>query len=164
MKIRHQIESDQVGNFGVDSSRVLPYRDRLCVLMDSEIPEEILKEPHYSPYTVHPGGTMMYKNLKVYFWWNGIKGDIRRCVAQCLTCQQVKAEHQVSVGKLQSLLVLEWKWDQITMDFVVGLPRTQDGFDAIWVIMDRLTKSAHFFYQYSLLSSEINSLSFIWMR
>nr|CAD1842657.1 unnamed protein product [Ananas comosus var. bracteatus] len=86
----------------------------------------------------------MYKDLKAHFWWNGIKRDIGRYVAQCLTCQQVKAEHQVPADKLQNLPVPEWKWEQNTMDFVVGLPRAHGGFDAIWVIVDRLIKSAYF--------------------
>ena len=73
-----------------------------------------------------------------------MKRDITEFVAKCLVCQQVKAEHRTPSGTLQPLPILEWKWEHITMDFVVGLPRTRAGFDAIWVIVDRLTKSAHF--------------------
>ena len=73
-----------------------------------------------------------------------MKADITRFVAQCLTCQVVKAEHQRPVGLLQPLPIPEWKWEHIAMDFVVGLPKTTRGNDAIWVIVDRLTKSAHF--------------------
>lgn len=73
-----------------------------------------------------------------------MKSDIARFVAECLTCQQVKAEHQRPGGLLQSNLVPEWKWENITMDFVIGFPRTLKGLDTIWVIIDRLTKSAHF--------------------
>ncbi|KAA3483601.1 DNA/RNA polymerases superfamily protein [Gossypium australe] len=62
----------------------------------------------------------------------------------CLVCQQVKAEHQVPFGLLQPILILEWKWDRITMDFVTGLPLTPRQKDAIWVVVDRLTKSTHF--------------------
>src|SRR5262249_1617813 len=65
-------------------------------------------------------------------------------VSKCLVCQQVKAEHQRPVGLMQRLDIPVWKWDEITMDFVVGLPKTQRGHDAIWVVVDRLTKSAHF--------------------
>ncbi|CAL8155924.1 unnamed protein product [Prunus armeniaca] len=86
----------------------------------------------------------MYLDLKRNFWWNGMKRDIEKFVARCLTCQQVKAEHQKPSGSLQPLPVAEWKWDHITMDFVTGLPRSPKGRDAIWVIVDRLTKSAHF--------------------
>ena len=73
-----------------------------------------------------------------------MKEDVARFVAKCLTCQQVKAEHQRPGGQLQSMEIPEWKWDEITMDFIVGLPKTTAGYDSIWVIVDRLTKSAHF--------------------
>ena len=86
----------------------------------------------------------MYKDLKMYYWWPGIKTDVVRHVEQCLTCQQVKAKHQRPAGNLQPLDVPQWKWENITMDFVVGLPKTKEGHDTIWVIVDRLTKSAHF--------------------
>ena len=73
-----------------------------------------------------------------------MKKDIADYVLRCLICQQVKAEHQRPAGTLQNLEIPEWKWDMITMDFVVGLPRTVKGYDSIWVIVDRLTKSAYF--------------------
>ena len=73
-----------------------------------------------------------------------MKKDVVEFVYRCLICQQVKAEHQRPAGLLQSLPIPQWKWEKITMDFVVGLPRCQSGYDAIWVIVDRLTKSAHF--------------------
>ncbi|KAL0462737.1 UNVERIFIED_CONTAM: Transposon Tf2-11 polyprotein [Sesamum latifolium] len=78
--------------------------------------------------------------------------DVAEFVAKCLTCQQVKAEHQAPAGKLHPLSIPEWKWEKITMDFVIGLPRTFRKHDAVWVIVDRLTKSAHFLpiYQNSL--------------
>jgi hypothetical protein len=86
----------------------------------------------------------MYQDLKNEFWWQGMKHDIVEYVAQCPTCQQVKAEHQRPAGPLQPLNAPEWKWDQIAMDFVVGLPKTLNGHDAIWIVIDRLTESAHF--------------------
>ena len=73
-----------------------------------------------------------------------MKRDIAAYVASCLVCQQVKAEHQHPAGMMQPLPIPEWKWDHITMDFIVGLSRTTSGKDAIWVIVDRLTKTAHF--------------------
>nr|GEW27832.1 putative nucleotidyltransferase, ribonuclease H [Tanacetum cinerariifolium] len=84
------------------------------------------------------------RDLKQNFWWNGMKQDVARFVAKCLTCQQVKIEHQHASGLLQPLDIPTWKWDQISMDFVIGLPRTFKKNDAIWVVVDRLTKSAHF--------------------
>jgi IS30 family transposase len=73
-----------------------------------------------------------------------MKRDIAEYVALCDTCQRVKAEHQRPAGLLQPLQVLEWKWEDIAMDFIVSLLRTQSGYDSIWLIVDRLTKVAHF--------------------
>ena len=73
-----------------------------------------------------------------------MKRDIVDFVAQCPNCQQVKYEHQRPGGTLQRMLIPEWKWERIAMDFVVGLPKTMGKYDSIWVIVDRLTNSAHF--------------------
>ena len=86
----------------------------------------------------------MYQDLKTTYWWNGMKRDIAQYVSECAVCQQVKAEHQRPGGPLQPLEIPQWKWDHITMDFVVALPRTRSGHDSIWVIVDRLTKCSHF--------------------
>ena len=73
-----------------------------------------------------------------------MKKDVALFVLRCLTCQQVKAEYQKPASLLQPLLITEWKWEHITMDFVTGLPRSLRGHDAVWVIVDRLTKFAYF--------------------
>ena len=73
-----------------------------------------------------------------------MKRDVAAHVALCDICQRVKAEHQRPAGLLQPLQISVWKWEEISMDFIVGLPRTQAGYDSIWVIVDRLTKVAHF--------------------
>ncbi|KAJ0954851.1 putative nucleotidyltransferase, Ribonuclease H [Helianthus annuus] len=86
----------------------------------------------------------MYHDLKVMYWWPNMKALIATYVSKCLTCARVKAEHQKPSGLLQQPEIPKWKWEQIAMDFVTGLPRTQAGNDTIWVIVDRLTKSAHF--------------------
>ncbi|KAL5739012.1 hypothetical protein ACOSQ2_028192 [Xanthoceras sorbifolium] len=93
---------------------------------------------------MHPGSTKMYRDLKTQYWWSGMKKDVIEFVNKCITCQQVKAEHQVPSGLLQPIAIPEWKWDRITMDFVTGFPLTRSKHDAVWVIVDRLTKSAHF--------------------
>nr|GEX44755.1 retrotransposon protein, putative, Ty3-gypsy subclass [Tanacetum cinerariifolium] len=90
------------------------------------------------------GSTKMYRDLKQHFWWNGIKQDIATYVGRCLICQQVKIVNQRASGLFQPLDIPVWKWDEISMDFVTGLPRTQKKNDAIWVVVDRLNKSAHF--------------------
>ena len=86
----------------------------------------------------------MYRDLRHQFWWNDMKREVVKFVSRCLIFQQVKAEHQRSAGLLQPLPILEWKWENIAMDFVTALPRSPKGHNAIWVIVDRLTKSAHF--------------------
>ncbi|GJS94968.1 putative reverse transcriptase domain-containing protein [Tanacetum coccineum] len=86
----------------------------------------------------------MYQDLKKLYWWPNMKADIATYVSKCLTCAKVKAEHQKPLGLLQQPEIPKWKWEKITMDFVSGLPRTPSGYDTIWVIVDRLTKSAHF--------------------
>jgi hypothetical protein len=86
----------------------------------------------------------MYKDLKTQYWWYVMKRDIVEYVSLCDTYQGVKAEHQRLAGLLQTLKIPEWKWEEIRMDFIVGLPRTQATYDSIWVIVDRLTKVAHF--------------------
>jgi len=108
------------------------------------IREMILREAHDSAYSIHLGSTKMYLDLKEKYWWYGLKRDVAEYVAICDTCQRVKAEHQWPAGLLQPMKIPEWKWEEVGMDFIVGLPRTQSGYDSIWVIVDRLTKVAHF--------------------
>jgi hypothetical protein len=86
----------------------------------------------------------MYHDLKQHYWWTKMKIEIARYVARCDTCRRVKAMHMKTAGPLQSLPIPTWKWEDISMDFIVGLPRTAKGYDSIWVIIDRLTKIAHF--------------------
>ena len=88
---------------------------------------------------MHPDSTKMYQTIKENYWWSGIKKDITDFVSRCLVCQQVRAKHQKPFGTLHPLPILKWKWEHITMDFVIGLPRTQADYDAIWMIMDQLT-------------------------
>ncbi|GJT65064.1 putative reverse transcriptase domain-containing protein [Tanacetum coccineum] len=104
----------------------------------------IMHESHKSKYSIHPGSDKMYQDMKQLYWWPNMKADIATYVSKCLTCAKVKAEHQKPSGLLQQPEIPVWKWERITMDFIVGLPRTPSGYDSIWVIVDRLTKSAHF--------------------
>ncbi|GJT45980.1 reverse transcriptase domain-containing protein [Tanacetum coccineum] len=104
----------------------------------------IMHESHKSKYSIHPGSDKMYHDMKMLYWWPNMKADIATYVSQCLTCAKVKAEHQRPSGLLVQPDIPEWKWEKITMDFITKLPKTTAGFDSIWVIVDRLTKSAHF--------------------
>ncbi|GJU42948.1 putative reverse transcriptase domain-containing protein [Tanacetum coccineum] len=104
----------------------------------------IMHESYKSKYFIHPGSEKMYQDMKKLYWWPNMKADVTTYVSKCLTCARVKAEHQRPSGLLVQPEIPEWKWDNITMDFITKLPKSSQGFDTIWVIVDRLTKSAHF--------------------
>ncbi|GJY72633.1 reverse transcriptase domain-containing protein [Tanacetum coccineum] len=104
----------------------------------------IMHESHKSKYSIHPSSDKMYQDLKKLYWWPNMKAIIVEYVGKCLTCSRVKAECQKPSGLLIQPEIPTWKWERITMDFITKLPRTSNGHDTIWVIVDRLTKSAHF--------------------
>ncbi|GKC96857.1 putative reverse transcriptase domain-containing protein [Tanacetum coccineum] len=104
----------------------------------------IMHESHKSKYSIHPGSDKMYQDMKRLYWWPNMKANIATYVSKCLTCAKVKAEHQRPSGLLVQPEIPQWKWDNITMDFVTKLPKSSQGYDTIWVIVDRLTKSAIF--------------------
>nr|GEY79178.1 putative reverse transcriptase domain-containing protein [Tanacetum cinerariifolium] len=103
-----------------------------------------MNEAHSTRYSIHPGSNKMYYDLRGLSWWPEIKKDIAMYASKCLTCSKVKAEHQKQSGLLQQPEIPKWKWENITMDFITKLPTTRSKHDSIWVIVDRLTKSAHF--------------------
>nr|GEY78283.1 reverse transcriptase domain-containing protein [Tanacetum cinerariifolium] len=104
----------------------------------------IMHESHKSKYSIHPGSEKMYQDMKKLYWWPNMKANIATYVGKCLKCAKVKTKHQRPLGLLVQPTVPEWKWDNITMDFITKLPKSRQGFDTIWMIVDRLTKSAHF--------------------
>ena len=122
----------------------LYYRDQVCVPNDDELKKSILEEAHSGSFAMHPGSTKIYQDLKTSYWWSRMKRDVSKFVTKFMVCQKVKAEHQVPLGLLQPIRMLEWKWDRITMDFVVGLPLTGRKHDPVSVVVDRLMKSSHF--------------------
>ena len=145
VSIRDRVQSG-TGDEGwtVHTDGSLRYGGHVVVPQLTDLSEEILKEFHCSRFSVHLGGMKMYQDLRRQYYMSGMKRHVGDFVRRCLTCQQVKAEHQKPTGLLQPLEVAEWKWEHVTMDFVTHLPRTQQKHDAVWVIVDRLTKSAHF--------------------
>nr|GEZ97900.1 putative reverse transcriptase domain-containing protein [Tanacetum cinerariifolium] len=104
----------------------------------------IMPESHKLKYSIHPGSDKMYQDLKKLCWWPNIKAEIATYVSKCLTCARVKAECQKLSGLLVQPVILVWKWENITMDFVIKFSKTSSGQDAVWVIVNRLTKSSHF--------------------
>ncbi|KAL0539581.1 hypothetical protein IC582_023797 [Cucumis melo] len=137
-------EAGQAVEFSLSSDGGLLFERRLCVPSDSAVKTELLSEAHSSPFSMHPGSTKMYQDLKRVYWWRNMKREVAEFVSKCLVCQQVKAPRQKPAGLLQPLSIPEWKWENVSMDFITGLPRTLRGFTVIWVVVDRLTKSAHF--------------------
>ncbi|KAL0537553.1 hypothetical protein IC582_026532 [Cucumis melo] len=131
-------------DFSISSDDGLTFEGRLCVPEDSAVKTELLTEAHSSSFTMHPGSIKMYQDLRCVYWWRNMKREVADFVSRCLVCQQVKAPRPRPAGLLQPLTVPGWKWESVSMDFITGLPRTLKGYTIIWVIVDRLTKSAHF--------------------
>jgi hypothetical protein len=130
--------------FRQDSKGVLWFEDRLVVPKNPELRHKILDEAHLSKFSMHPSSNKMYHDLRSLYWWTRMKREIAKYVSECDTCQRIKASHLKVAGTLQPLPIPSWKWEDICMDFVVGLPNTSRHHDSIWVIVDRLTKTAHF--------------------
>ncbi|KAL0541114.1 hypothetical protein IC582_021151 [Cucumis melo] len=141
---RRMVETGQGEDFSISADDGLMFEERLCVPEDSAVKTELLTEAHSSPFTMHPGSTKMYQDLRSVNWWRGMKREVADFVSRCLVCQQVKAPRQHPAGLLQPLSVPGWKWESVSMDFITGLPKTLKGYTVIWVVVDRLTKSAHF--------------------
>jgi hypothetical protein len=142
---RRMREGDpRVACFREDTEETLWFKERLVVPKREALKTKILDEAHTSSYSIHPRSTKMYHDLRQQFWWMRMKRETTRYVSKCDTCQKVKADYMKSGGLLQRLSIPEWKWDDISMDFIMGLPLTACKFDSIWVIVDRLSKSVHF--------------------
>ena len=144
VKIARTVQSGNSAEFRFDGEGILRLGKRLCVPDDSSLKADILREAHNARYSVHPEATKMYQDLRRVYWWPAMKREVAQFVSACEVCQRVKLEHQKPAGMLNPLPIPEWKWENIAMDFVVGLSVASNRLDSIWVIVDRLTKSAHF--------------------
>jgi hypothetical protein len=120
------------------------YKGRIYVVKKSKFKERVLRTVHDSPLVEHQGFLKTYRQIRGRFAWKGLKEDAMHYVRECTTCQQNKVEHTHPAGLLQPLPILAYKWESISMDFITDLPKVQ-GKDGIFVIVDRLTKFAHFF-------------------
>lgn len=129
--IKERVEAGKATCFRIDEDGVLWFQNRLVVPKVPELRQQILDEAHLSRYSIHLGSNKMYQDLKQRFWWTKMKIEIARYVAKCDICQRVKAVHLKSVGPLQPLPISTWKWEDISMDFIVGLPKTSRGYDSI---------------------------------
>jgi hypothetical protein len=144
IKRRMQEGDLKVTCFHKDAEGTIWFKERLMVPKKEALKKKILDEAHTSRYSIHPRSTKMYHNLRQQFWWTRMKREAARYVFDCDTCRKVKADYMKPGGLLQPLSIPEWKLDDISMDFIVGLPLTAHKFDSIWVIVDRHSRSAHF--------------------
>jgi hypothetical protein len=128
----------------VDHKGILWFNERIVIPKGHQLRKQILNEAHMSKFSMHPGSTKMYQDLRQNFWWARMKREIARYVSEYDICQRVKASYIKVAGVLQPLPIPSWKWEDISMDFIVGLPNTSQRHDSIWVIVDRLTKTAIF--------------------
>ncbi|KAL4011098.1 hypothetical protein IC575_028145 [Cucumis melo] len=145
-QLSHRLVETRKGeDFSISFDGGLTFERRLCVPEDSAVKTELLTEAHSSPFTMHSRSTKMYQDLRCFYWWRNMKREVADFVSRCLVCQQVKTPRQRAAGLLQPLSVPGWKWESVSMDFITGLLRTLKGYTVIWVVVDRLTKSAHLF-------------------
>ena len=139
--------------YSISTNDLLIYRGRIYIPEVGELRNLVLSEAHKAPYLAHPGVKKMNADLKQQYYWPGMKRDMADFVARCLECQRVKAEHQHPAGLLQSHSVPGWKWDTISIDFIVGLPLSARQHDSIMVVVEKLTKIAHFILVRSLYNA-----------
>ena len=104
----------------------------------------VMDEIHQAPYSCHPGYQKTIATARKQYFWPRMKNDMDEYISRCMKCQPVKVEHQHPAGLLQPLLVPEWKWKVISMDFITGLSMTWRQHDSIMVVVDKLTKASHF--------------------
>ncbi|XP_070039488.1 uncharacterized protein [Nicotiana tomentosiformis] len=142
-----------------------PSRVLACVVSWSSLYERIRERQHDDPRFLVLKDMVQHSDakevsigddgdLRQHYLWRRMKKDIVEYVARCLTCQQVKCERQRLGGLIQRLEIPKWKWERVTIDFVVGIPQTLKKFDVVLVIIDRLTKSVHFILVVTTYSSE----------
>jgi hypothetical protein len=132
----------KVACFHEDAEGTLWFKERLVVPRKEALKKKILDEAHTSRYSIHLGSTKMYHDLRQQFWWTRMKCEAARYISECDTCRKVKANYMKPRGLLQPLSIPTWKWDDISIDFIMGLPMMACKFDS--VIVDQLFKSAHF--------------------
>ncbi|GKE51305.1 putative reverse transcriptase domain-containing protein [Tanacetum coccineum] len=152
--LSHNLENDDIGGIirkDIPKEKLEPCADGTLYLNGrswlpcyGDLRSVIMHESHKSKYSIHLGSEKMYQDMKKLYWWPNMKANIATYVSKCLTCAKVKAKHQRTSGLLVQPAMPEWKRDNITMDFITKLLKSSQGFDIIWVIIDRLTKSAHF--------------------
>jgi hypothetical protein len=131
-------------SYTLGTDGLLLYKNRVYVPNVQELKLAILKDMHNVAYARHPRYQKTMAAVKGHYFWSGLKKEIAKYITKCMECQKVKAEHRHPAGLLQPLPIPEWKWGVVTMDFITGLPRTSKQHDSIMVVVEKLTKVAHF--------------------
>jgi hypothetical protein len=143
-KLQQGILQQKLEEYELKEDGILMFRHRVYVPDSPELKNIILKELHNVPYVGHPGYQKTIATVKKQYYWPGMKKEVVDFIARCLECQKVKVEHRHPAGLLQPFPIPEWKWEVITMDFITKLPRSSKQHDSIMVVVDKLTKAAHF--------------------
>jgi hypothetical protein len=128
----------------LEDDGLLLYKNRVYIPNVQELKLAILKEMHNMTFFGHPGYQKTVEAVKSHYFWPNMKREITKYIARCMECHKAKAEHRHPAGLLQPLLIPEWKWEVVTMDFITGLPETRKQHDSIMVAVDKLTKASHF--------------------
>eukprot|EP00253_Pinus_taeda_P035992 PITA_35992 len=144
LQIQQSAREDSQQEYKLDNAGLIYFKQRLYVPNQIRIKNLIMDEFHVSHYAGHPGYQKMITAIRKEYFWPGMKKSIVEYLARCLECQQIKAEHQHPTGLLQPLPIPKWKWEIISMDFITGLPRTKKNNNSIMVVVDKLSKAAHF--------------------
>jgi hypothetical protein len=143
-KLQQGILQQKIEDYKLGNDEILMYRGTIYVPNSQELKNMIFREMHNVPYAGHPGYQKTIAVVKRQYYWPGMKKEVVEYIAKCLECQKVKVEHRHPAGLLHPLPIPEWKWEVVTMDFITKLPRTNKQHDSIMVVVDKLTKAAHF--------------------
>ena len=129
----------------MEGDEILTYKNRIYIPNVADLRMIVMDEIHQAPYSGHPGYQKTIATTRKKYFWTGMTKYIIDYISKCMKCQQMKVEHQHPVGLLQPLLILEWKWEVISMDFITGFPMTMRQHDSIMVVVDKLTKESHLY-------------------
>jgi hypothetical protein len=143
-KLQQYILQQKIDNFELKEDEIILYIGKIYVPNSQELKSLILKYMNNVPYARHPSYHNTIKFVKSQHYWPGMKIEVVDFIAKCLEFQKVKAKQRHPVGLRQPLPIPMWKWEVVTMDFITKLPKTTKQHDSIMVVVDKLTKGAHF--------------------
>ena len=143
LKLHELQQHDQLPPAFSLQNGLLLYHSYMYIPRDSPLVEKVLHEFHSTPQGGHAETLKTYKRVVEQFYWKGIKQSVEKFVVACVTCQQTKYMTTKTPGLLQPLLILTMQWMEISMNFIVSFP-SYHRYMAIFVVVDRLTKNAHF--------------------